>query len=417
MSKVTGCISEVNVQDTLRSEVKSKRLACLDIQRGLIMALMAFSHSHEYIGEPYSNTDPGISPSWLGHSYLDIFQQIAASIYVAAGFYMLMGIGMVFLWQARSRQGWQPKQIAHYFFIRGLVMIALQMTFLQLFQFISTGAFFIYAGVLMSLGLCMIATAAIMWLMAILRQHQWIKTEASELGVYTALILGLLLLCNLWMHHIDIHNMGFWALNILVGGEYVTRFHLAVNINFTALPWLPAVLFGIIIGHFTLKDLNKNLALLRNIALGMIALWLFLRYGLLAGWFTFGDFKVPLIHESLNWMAYFGMSKYPPCIDYFLFVLGANLATIVLWAKIESHRSHWLNWLNPLQKFGQCALFFFVCHWFVYLAIASLLPAKLESSTGIIACWLLGLVILYPICRVFHDFKMRQDADSLWRML
>ncbi|VEG91813.1 hypothetical protein [Legionella spiritensis] len=63
------------------------RLEALDLQRGFIMILMAFSHCREYTGiNNYSNIQSTGSPVWKGQYWLDLWQQMFVSTVAAGGF-------------------------------------------------------------------------------------------------------------------------------------------------------------------------------------------------------------------------------------------------------------------------------------------------------------------------------------------
>lgn len=409
--------SNLIISDHLYAKSEKKRMAAFDIQRGLIVVLMAFSHSREYLGaDYYSNSYPGISPVWKGHAWIDVFYQLFVRL-VAGGFFMTMGIGIYFLWQSRLKAGKTPSQIAQYLFSRGILLILLQMTVLELFQYVSEGYFFINAGVLMSLGFCMIGAAGCLWLIDVLQSKKYAKLIRFDIILPLALLLSLILINQLWMYHIDIKNPDFLQMLLLVGGEYTTRFNLELHINFTPLPWFTGTVFGLIIGRILFTQGQQGMKILQKIIFCLLITWLILRTGFLFNWITFGDYKFPAPGESISLMTYFCMTKYPPSLDYYLWVLAVNLQGIVWWNKLEVSSSRYLALLKPLNTFGQCALFFFVCHWYVYYGLSLFLNEKLSTPLEVFSGWIVGLIILYPICKAFRRFKMSKPADSLWRML
>ena len=94
------------IDQDVSTQVKSLRISSLDIQRGFIMLLMAFCHCREYGGiDDYSNMDWNTSSTWLGTSYLDLIQQAFMSMIAAGGFFMLMGVGIIFFYQSCNFPG------------------------------------------------------------------------------------------------------------------------------------------------------------------------------------------------------------------------------------------------------------------------------------------------------------------------
>src|SRR5512136_961501 len=69
---------------------------------------------------------------------------------------------------------------------------------------------------------------------------------------------------------------------------------------------------------------------------------------------------------------------------------------------------------HPLLVFGRVALFFYLLHLWVY----SLLGLFFRAGSGLATMytiWLLGLVILYPLCYRYNRFKSSTSLTSLWR--
>ena len=396
---------------------RTSRLSAIDIQRGFIVILMAFAHSREYLTtEGYTNTKPGISPKWLGTEWVDLFHQLFVRT-VAGGFCMTMGIGIYFLWQARLANHWESKRIAQYLFTRGSLLIFLQLSVLGFFNYITSGYFFINVGVLMMLGFCMMSAGGIMWLMDVIKHKDWASNKPVDVIFPLALISLLVLGAQLAMNHIDLHHPSLLQRMLLVGGDYLTSGNIEIQFNFLPLPWLTAVIFGLLVGKVIYKNHQKGMITLQKMVIAMLISWFILRTGLLMGLFNFGDYKIPVAGEQLNWISYFCMSKYPPSFDYFLWVLAINMQGIIIWNKLEQTRPKLMPLFTPFKTFGQCALFFFICHWYIYYGLSLVLPYRFTSPADIFGGWLLGLVVIFPICQAFRNFKMSKPAESLWRML
>lgn len=392
----------------------STRVNAMDIQRGLIMLLMAFSHCREYVGVPhYSNLHWNIPTLWLGTSAFDLFQQIIISTIVAPGFFMMMGVGIVFLYRARLKEGWSLEKICQYFLFRGALLIFLQLTVLQLFEFIAEEKIYFYAGVLLSLGFCMILAALCFYFAS--KCKQAFPNYTFEYSFPAALAIIIVL----FMHHMvtplaqNHAAPDLWQIVFLLGGIYQNG--VMIDINFTPLPWLPATLVGLIVGQLIYAKPKDGFKKIFYIASSFLALWFILQTGNLLGWFSIGEFKITQASDPFSLAAYFSMSKYPPSLTFLLWGLGINLLCLCGFRQLEK-MGFVLNWLNPLKVFGQCALFFFLIHWFIYFGISLILSEALHSATGIGVMWFLGLCLLYPLCKQYYAFKMKQAKDSIWRM-
>ena len=398
---------------------KSSRLSSLDLQRGIIMCLMAYSHCREYVGISQNKHLSWNSPvTGQEITTLDVIQKSMISLVAAGGFYMMMGIGIFLLWQSRIKEGIPPKAIKNYLLCRGLVLIAVQFTVLALFETISVGQFYIYFGVLFSLGICMMMAAWIMYWIELLKTKSWSGLYQIEYWFPVLLGLGIILISHLiiWSDHQFHIPPGILQIALLLGGEYQTPMFY-IDINFTPFPWFPSVALGLVIGKILTDKKDKAWIFLSTLAFIFLTVWFVIRTANLHGLFLFGDYK--LITPSsvpLSWQSYMSISKFPPSLTYFLWSWGLNLLGIVWWFKLEQIQPRLLAYFKPLKIFGQSALFFFIGHWFIYYGLSLTLSEKLTSFIGNIITWLIGLFILLPLCVKWHQFKNQTSKNSLWRM-
>ncbi len=110
---------------------------------------------------------------------------------------------------------------------------------------------------------------------------------------------------------------------------------------------------------------------------------------------------------------FFNIVKSPPSLTFLLLSLGVDL---VLW--VCSRMPRW--WLSttarPLVTLGQAALYFFVAHWFVYAVMGGAFFPTPGGLPATYLVWIVGLAVLYPICKAYEAFKHRMPAASVWRM-
>lgn len=375
------------------------------------MTLMAFAHCREYAGtEYYSNLYWHLSPAWLDSSPINFIQQMLVSTVASGGFFMMMGIGMVFLSQSRLKSGWSVTRLCRYLLLRGSLLILLQMTLLQLFEFISERKIYLYVGVLFSLGISMMFAAFCIYVIHKLKSF---KSCSLEYIIPAVLMIGISLTVQAVIHHLHdrFHAPSLWKTLFILGGQ-----NQYVDINFTPLPWFTAVAFGLIIGQILYQYRDKGFNFIGKLSLLLLVAWFIVRTGNLYGWFTFGSYTFLLPNETVTFASYFTLSKYPPSITYFLWSFGINLASLFILYKITLHLPRLMRVIKPVSIFGQCALFFFITHWFLYYGYSLLLNEKIISPLDMAAFWLLGLITLYPLCKAYHAFKSRQSKESIWRM-
>ena len=121
----------------------------------------------------------------------------------------------------------------------------------------------------------------------------------------------------------------------------------------------------------------------------------------------FGNF-----HPSNNGLiSFLNVTKYPPSLSFILLTLGIVFLILYLLLIME-HKLHRVG--QPLLVFGRTALFFYLAHLYLYLILGCAFP-KGTSYPMMYLFWLIGLLILFPICQWYDRFKRSRPAESVWR--
>lgn len=71
--------------------------------------------------------------------------------------------------------------------------------------------------------------------------------------------------------------------------------------------------------------------------------------------------------------------------------------------------------VNVLVVFGRVPLFFYTVHLFLYAGLGWLFTPRGTSIPAMFPFWLLGLLMLNPLCLWFGRLKQRQLATSILR--
>jgi uncharacterized membrane protein len=361
----------------------------LDALRGLIIVLMALDHANYFVAQQHSSGEywGGTFPSYSdGLSFLTRW----VTHPVAPGFMFLMGAGMALFANSRRRKGWSEWEIIRHFWIRGSLLIILQLLIVNLaWQLGPTSFPTIYIGVLFALGGGMILGSLFLrlwaWHLAVLAVSLFIVTELShpdpsEWGRIFDQPLGLLF-------GYSGGSMEFWS-------------------NYPILPWLELVIFGMAFGKWMQMDSERTLKW--GLALGILFLAGFVILRSLDG---FGNIRP---REGDTWIDYMNVVKYPPAMTFTLVTMGVNLIVLWVFSKAGDLGS---RLLRPLVVFGQAPLFFYLSHLFLYAAIGILLTPSGTSISAMYPYWLLGLLILFPPTLWYGVFKHRQPPNSLLRFL
>jgi uncharacterized membrane protein len=174
-----------------------------------------------------------------------------------------------------------------------------------------------------------------------------------------------------------------------------------IQVFYPLVPWFGVCGLGMFFGKALLKDPLKTFK--HAFLLGIMCVVLFVAFRLIG----FGDFHPP----KDGFTSFMSVTKYPPSTTFLLITLGVNLILLYIFYRFEKFfRNKW----DPLLVFGRTALFFYIIHIYLYAVMGYLYPEG--SSFGIMYIfWILGLILLYPICIWYGDFKRKKPSDSLWR--
>jgi uncharacterized membrane protein len=376
------------IAKSLRAD-QTSRLVPLDALRGLIIVLMALDHANHFIAQkhppgeywggkfPHYDNALAFPTRWVTHL-------------AAPGFFFLMGVSMLLFARSRRERGWSQWAITRHFMIRGGLLMALQLLIVNRAWELSPGGWGlkIYIGVLFALGGSMILGSLLLWI-----------RPMALLGLTAVLVVGTELLTpdpSLW-------NKGFsppHRLLLIPGGDP------ELWVNYPMLPWLELVSFGILFGHWLVENARRAFERALKLGGGLLLLFLVLRYR-----DGFGNLR-PRTGDT--WIDFLNVVKYPPSITFTLLTMGVNLFILGLFASLSARaQAH----LQPLVVFGRVPLFFYLAHLFLYAGLGLMLTPGGTTIPRMYPYWLLGLMILFPVCLWFGQLKRRKPAKSIWRFL
>jgi uncharacterized membrane protein len=355
----------------------------LDALRGFIIILMALDHANGFIAHAKLQPElwADLFPSYQGHPPLTFLTRLVTHL-AAPGFFFLMGAGMILLAQSRRRQGWREWQTTRHFLLRGSLLILLQFT-LENFAWSLKESLGIYFGVLYALGGVMIICTLLLRL-----PQRWLLTVSGSLIIATELLLPQT-------------RTGFVAYPVPLRMWLLPGFSGPVLVLYPIMPWLGVAGLGMVYGR--LLQQNPAQAYRHAFWLGTAALLLFIPLRNLGG---FGNIRPA---AGQDWIAMLNVVKYPPSIAFLLLTLGANLLLLALFSQLPDL----ILW--PLAVFGQVPLFFYISHLFLYGLWGRWIDPAGIGIPRMIPVWLLGLVILWPLCWSYGRFKHSRPPGSLWR--
>lgn len=318
----------------------------------------------------------------------------------APGFFMLMGAGLVWLAEARRRDGWTVARIRRFFVTRGLVLLVIQ-------HFIENPA----------------------WLMGLVSAAEGAGAvpptggDAGDAYLAFAVISALGFAMIFWGVLLRLSSLAIAALTAaaFVAGwaatpaatEVATHVSIPMRLFFVMgqtspvvvaypfIPWLVPAGLGVLLGRAVLADLDRARRLFAWVGLAAIAAFVVLR---LAG---FGDY----FPAGPGVIGFLNLTKYPPSLDFLLVTLGVDLVLIRLLVRVRTRAI-----AEPLEVFGRLPLFFYLLHLYVFGALSWGFPHG-TSWLVMYAVWLAAVAAMYPACRWYAGFKAGRPVESVWRLL
>ncbi len=361
----------------------AERLFAPDALRGLIIVLMALDHANIFIAHKHS------SGEYWGGAFPVYYDTLAfltrfVTHFCAPGFFLLMGIGMALFSFSRQQQGWTKWAIVQHFVVRGGAILAVKLLVVnQIWKLMPGGwGIQIYIGVLFALGATMILGSLLLWLkpsyllalaMVLLIGTELLVPDPSQWGPGTNWLTLVLLVPG--------------GLSNASGGTLLWS-------NYPVLPWLELVVFGIALGKWLATNPRQAYSRAWKLGLAFLAAFVVFRY--LDG---FGNIRPRM---SNAWTDFLNPVKYPPSISFTLLTSGVNL--LILW--LFSRARGWVQRaMQPLIVFGRAPLFFYVTHLLLYASLGYLLAPGGTSLLAMYPVWLIGLLILYPLCLGYRNIK------------
>ncbi|MES0361676.1 MAG: heparan-alpha-glucosaminide N-acetyltransferase domain-containing protein [Anaerolineales bacterium] len=382
-----------NVQTLESKSSPSSRLFAVDALRGLIIILMALDHANFFVAHKHSPGEYWGSGFPIYYDSLTFMTRFVTHL-AAPGFFFLMGVGMLLFAESQQKHGWSKWAVIRHFLIRGVVLIALQQLVVnRAWELASDGWPTIYIGVLVALGATMIIGSLLLWLKPI-----YLLILAVVLFVGTEFLVPA---PELWGAN-QLATVSDYLNTILL----VPSGNATLWSNYPILPWLELVVFGILFGGWLKRDQNQAYSGAIKIGLGFLLAFLVVRY--LDG---FGNI---LPRMGNTWIDYLNLVKYPPSITFTLLTMGLNLVLLGVLAKANEKIQ---TFFYPLVVFGKAPLFFYVIHLFLYAGLGMWLAPEGTSIAGMYPYWLLGLLLLFPVCLLYGRLKHHPPVNKVLRYL
>ncbi len=384
------------------------------------MVIMLLDHTRDFV----HNDTLRFDPTDLSRTYPALFFTRWVTHYCAPVFVFLAGTGAYF----QLARGKKKSDLSKFLVTRGLWLIFLEFTLVRIAAFWEFNLSFLgVAQVIWALGWSMIVLALLIHLpvrviaafgLAMIALHNTLDgiTVAQWQGPDSPVPDAL---AKLWM---ILHTGGAFP---VAGWPSPVVFVL-----YPLIPWIGVMAagyaFGRVYGWSPEQRRRKLMQWGIAIAAGFVVIRLVNLYGDPNAWSVQKT-------TAMTVVAFLNTQKYPPSLLYLMMTLGPALIALSLWERYnagagEAVRRNWL--VCAFITYGRVPLFFYLLQWpmahgagLVLSQIAGKETGYLFTAPGpgfspppdagfdlwlVYLAWIMGAILLYPLCRWYAGVKARR---------
>jgi uncharacterized membrane protein len=431
----TYSTKEVNLKDSAlgmsvpisSNPHKQRRIDSIDLLRGVVMVIMMLDHTRDFV---HRYVMQGFDPTDLAHTSVKLFFTRWITHFCAPVFVFLAGTG-AYLQLARGKS---KRELSRFLVTRGLWLIVLEFTWVRIAVTFNVDYRFLgVMQVIWVIGVSMIVLAALIHL---------------PLRVIAVFGIAMIALHNL----LDRFHVQGWQGPTSAVPSYGAKLFMILHQAFEAfpvvgfpspvvvviyplIPWVGVMAAGYAFGKlYQLEPLGRRRQLL---ILGSTATVLFV---VLRAINLYGDHS-PWSRQStfaFTVLSFLNTTKYPPSLDFLLMTLGPAMLMLALFESNKASQpltSHSPSLFEGLRSafitFGRVPLFFYLLQWptahfisvLVHLVAGKPVGWMFGGNTGpnfapppgtgfnlavVYACWIAGVLLLYPLCKWFAGVKARR---------
>jgi uncharacterized membrane protein len=399
----------------------TRRIDSIDLLRGVVMVVMMLDHTRDFIHSATYQFDP----TDLTQTNVALFLTRWITHFCAPVFVFLAGTG-VYL---RIARGKSKRDLSRFLITRGLWLVVLEFTVVRFRATFNPD----YS----SLGLMM----QVIWVIGV------------SMIVLAALIhLPVRLVAGFGVLMIALHNLldrfhvqgwrgpgsavpGYGAKLLIILHQAFEPFPIAggrppvLFVLYPLIPWIGVMAAGYAFGKIYQWDAARRQKLLLRLGTFATVLFIVLRavnlYGDPSRW-------SPQITTTFTILSFLNTTKYPPSLLFLLMTLGPAFVALAWVERSRASGAHLesSNIRGFFVTFGRVPLFFYLLQWPTARLIAIVLhfaagkpwrwmfgslagvdapPSGVGFNLAVVyPSWLVGVLLLYPLCRWFASVKARR---------
>jgi uncharacterized membrane protein len=403
---------------------KRTRIDSIDLLRGIVMVIMMLDHTRDFVHRDYLQ---GFEPTDLSRTNVILFFTRWITHFCAPLFVFLAGTG-TYLQLIRGKS---KSDLSRFLITRGLWLILLEFTVVRISVFLNVNYEFLgVMQVIWVIGVSMILLAALIHL---------------PLRVIAGFGIGMIALHNL----LDSYKVqggwqgpsspvpSYWAKLYFILHQPLEAFPVVgfpspvVAVIYPLIPWVGVMAAGYAFGALYQLDAQRRRRILLIMGSVATALFVILRainyYGDPSKWSQQNTVVFTLL-------SFLNTTKYPPSLLFLLMTLGPSMFALAWFESNSDSSGRAQSPGNRIQSafitFGRVPLFFYLLQWptarflavIVHLAAGKPVGWMFGGQVGlsapppgvgfnlavVYACWIVGVVLLYPLCKWFAGVKQRR---------
>lgn len=388
------------------SEIKTSRIASIDLLRGLVMIIMALDHVRDFFHADSFLYDPldldKTSPilfftRWITHFCAPVFVFLAGTSAFLSG-------------QRKTK-----KELSFFLATRGLWLVILELTIINFGWLFNFTLPTIPLTVIWALGVSMLVLSVLVHLPKLL-----------------ILIVGIVLVAghNL-LDPVNVPDPGgkqfLWSLLHQPGVFKIAERNIFVG--YPVIPWIGLMALGYSCGWLYTRHYaeHKRKRILLYLGISAIALFIILRlsnvYGDSAHW---SSQRSPLV----TFLSFIKTTKYPPSLLYILMTIGPALLFLAFTERSQN------RFTRIVSVYGRVPFFYYLLHIYI-IHLLAMVAAEFTTHDWsdmiisfwvsedpklrgygfglevVYAVWILLVVALYPLCRRYDQYKTN-NRDKKW---
>lgn len=400
----------------MAAETLRERIYSIDLLRGVVMMIMLIDHTRDFVHAGAMQFDP----TDLSKTSVAVFFTRWITHYCAPIFVFLAGTS-IFL---QKLNGKSNAELSRFLLTRGLWLVLLEFTIVRfgiVFN-LDYSTSFGMVQVIWAIGISMIVMAALIYL---------------PTKIIGAIGVGMIVLHNLFDRFQVPPETAFMGtpppdlsqiLMMILHQQGVVPIpgSTGVFVAYPLIPWIGVMAAGYAFGTLYAQEREQRRKWLYVLGSAMILLFVILRltnvYGDPAPWTTQDT-------PAFSFLSFLNTTKYPASLLFLLMTLGPAMIVLALTDKIDGKAI----WQRICITFGRVPMFFYILQWFTahlagiilgWLAgkdisyffgnpMASGQPPPADAGFPlwvVYAAWLVGLIILYPLCAWWGDLKRRKKS-------